>query len=216
MILISNLTRAALIAALLAITGCFSLSREEPPMQHYVLGGASQMEEQSSQGEATGITVGLRQIQLADYLDTPFVVIRRGSHRVTYSDFHRWGEPLAGGISRSIARYLLVHQEVRAVDVAPWTAGTQHDYLVEVHVTRFEGRAPDDPPAATGEVHMAATWQIRQPLTAEVLARGSTSSRHPNWDVGDYDGLVEALEQGLRTLAENVLTELETLGPASQ
>jgi uncharacterized protein len=201
--------------ALLTLTGC-SLSRASQPLEQYVLGGTSVTRHatNATSSNATssgatapvvgGLTIGVRRLDLAPYLASPAIVLRRGAHQIVTSEYHRWGEDPGAGINRAVAGYLITTAAadgVRAVDVAPWPARARHDYLVQLHVARFEGTAAEDPGATTGEAHVQATWEIIRQADGAVLARGFTDHVQAGWRVGDYAALVTLLDGGLIALA---------------
>jgi uncharacterized lipoprotein YmbA len=200
------------ILVMLALGGC-SLGRGAPAPQHFVLGGEAAAERAPPSRPALGgMSVGVRRLQLASYLGSPFIVVRRGDREMTLSEFNRWGEPLAAGIGRALAGYLKAGAPFGAVDVAPWPARTEHVYLIELNVLRFEGVAPTDPLATAGEVHVLTEWQILRPGDHGVVTRGTSDFRQIGWVVDDYGGLVEMLNTGLRALSADLMTSLETLG----
>ncbi|MQA91522.1 MAG: hypothetical protein GEU90_15070 [Gemmatimonas sp.] len=197
--------------ALLAIGGC-SLGRGAAAPQHFLLGGETAGEGASApRPELDGMSVGVRRLQLTSYLDTPFIVVRRGGEEMTLSEFNRWGEPLDAGINRAVAGYLTAAAPFEAVDAAPWPARTEHDYLIELNVLRFEGVAPADPLATAGEVHILTQWQVLRPADAVVVTRGTSDFRQAGWVVGDHAALVALLNSGLRALSADLLTSLATL-----
>jgi uncharacterized lipoprotein YmbA len=200
------------LAGLLALTGCFSLGRTEPPQRHYLLGGERVQEATREPGDLAGLTVGVRRLRLAAYLEAPLVAVRRGANEVTYAEFHRWGEPLGGGINRVVAGQLADRPTIRAVDVAPWPARESYDYLVQLHVERFEGQAPEDAAAVEGEIYMRVSWEILRHLDGVVLARGATEHHERGWRVGDYAGLVRSLDAGLTALTEELASTISGLG----
>ncbi len=201
-----GLSRVLAIVTVVGLSGCFSLGRDEPPMEHYVLNaGESEVRPQAPEGAPS---IGLRQVQLAEYLDMPFIAVRRGANRITYSDFHRWGEGLSGGINRVVARHLEAQGTFTDVDVAPWSAGATHDLLLQIHVTRFEGVAADVELPETGSVHVSASWNAVRMPGSVVIARGHIDQRRPDWLVGDYAGLIAALELGLSELGDDILEGL--------
>jgi uncharacterized protein len=200
------------LAALVGLGGCFSLGRTETPQRHYVLGGDLAQESARAPDDLSGLTIGVRRLRLAPYLEAPFLVVRQGSNRVTYSEFHRWGEQLGGGINRTVAGQLAARSSFRAVDVAPWPGREQYDYLVQLNVERFEGLAPEDTNAIQGEVHMLVSWEILRQRDGVVLARGTTDHRERGWRVGDYAGLVRSLDAGLNVLTEELASTLSGLG----
>lgn len=207
-----NTMRLFGLCGVLALAGC-SLGRGAPPEQHYVLGGGPPEAVVAAPGELGGLAVGMRRLQLAAYLESPAIVVRRGdrAQELALSEFHRWSEPLGEGINRAVAGYLTAAAPFRVVDVAPWPARAEHDYLVELHVLRFEGVAPRDPAATEGEAHMLVTWAIVRPKDGEVLARGTTDYRKGGWRIGDYAGLVALLDTGVHALSAELLGSLRNL-----
>jgi uncharacterized lipoprotein YmbA len=205
-------TRLIGLYGLLVLTGC-SLNRGAPPEQHYVLGGGRFQESAAAARDLGDIAVGVRRLQLAPYLGSNSVVVRQGSRaqELSLSEFHRWSEPLAEGINRAVAGYLTAGAPFRVVDVAPWPARAQHDYLIELHVLRFEGVAPAGPAATEGEAHVLATWAIVRPSDGEVLARGTTDYRKGGWRIGDYAALVALLDAGVYALSADLMSSLESL-----
>ncbi len=197
----------------MALTGCVSLGRHEPPQRYYVLGGDTLRTVSTPSPRVADVTVGIRRLELASYLASPFMVVRRGPNRVGFSEFHRWGEPLGAGINRVVARSL-VARGFRDAAVAPWPPGARYDYLIQLDVVRFEGVAPDKPPSLAGGVHLLATWEIIRQEDGVVLARGTTDYRRPGWAVGDYAGLVALLDEGLEALSADLMARVvELRGP---
>ncbi len=205
----TNLTLTTVLLALLGLTGCFSLSRDAPAIQHYVLGSVPSANGVST-SDASAATIGLRQPRLADYLDIPFIVVRQGTNRITYSDFYRWGESLAGGINGAVAARLVESGNFESVNVAPWPAQTGHDYQISIHITRFEG-VVEDSLATRGEVHVRASWEISSPGGTTAISQGTTDFRRPGWSPGNYESLVMMLDAGLSQLAADLITRLGSL-----
>lgn len=206
----TSMLLTAVLVALFGLTGCFSLSRDAPAIQHYVLGSAPQVERVTPTSDVTAPTVGLRQPRLADYLDIPFIIVRHGSNRITYSDFYRWGENLTGGINRSVAAHLVERGNFERIDIAPWPAQIGHDYLVSLHITRFEG-VLEDSSATSGEVHVRASWEISSPHDTTALSHGTTDFRRSGWSPGNYESLVVMLEAGLSQLSADIIARLRSL-----
>lgn len=186
---------------LLAVPGCVSLSRNAPPVQRFVLSGArTPIAAPTTSPE--GLSVGLRRLDLAPYLSSSAIVVRSGVHTISASEFHRWGEDLGQGINYSVAAYLANRSPVQHVNVAPWEARSHHDYLLQLHVSRFEGVA--DSTATMAGVHVVTVWDIIRPRDGALLVRGSTDYRDGRFPVGDYDALVEQLNSALRTVAGDI------------
>jgi len=199
--------RLMAIAIPFGLAGCFKLARESPRLKLYALGGGSAVAMPTATVGATtaargSLTIGLRRLELASYLSVPAVMMRRGANQLEASDFHRWGGELDESITRAVGAYLAGSPPVRAVDVAPWPSRVRHDFLVQLHVSRFEGVA--DSAATDGRVHLRAGWDIIQPLDGAVLVRGTTDDRGGTFRVGDYAGLVSGLDASLLRLARDI------------
>jgi uncharacterized protein len=200
--------------SLLALTGCFSLGRGEPPQRHYVLGADMHPAEAASPdpaGGVTGIVIGLRQPRLAEYLGTPFLVVRLGPNQIRLSEFHRWGETLEQGINRTVAGFLATKEPAWRIEFAPWPPRANLDYVIQLHVLRFDGLLPDAAAATEGEALVQATWEILRGADGVVLTRGSTEYRERGWTLEDYDSLVSLLQKGLGVLAEELVTGLKSV-----
>jgi uncharacterized lipoprotein YmbA len=204
--------RLAALALAAGLAGCFSLSRTEPPQQHYVLGGTLLREDpgapDASSSPLAGLAIGVRRARLAPYLEPPFLVVREGEHEIAYSEYHRWGEQPGVGINRALTVHLQALAPFRVVHAAPWAARERHDYLVRLHVEHFEGVAAEGTDS-TGAVRVRASWEIIRPLDGEVVARGTTDVREAGWVEGDFAALVGLLDQGLAVVAGEVVARLE-------
>jgi uncharacterized lipoprotein YmbA len=208
-------TRPILLTVLFALSGCFSLSRGAPPQQYYVLGGSRQSDGARPAVAPVGdsVVIGLRPPLLAEYLATPFIVVRTGPNRVDFSEFDRWGEDLARAIHLSVASHMEAGAPGRRVEIAPWPSQMQPEYLIELQVLHFEGVVPATPGASVGEAHVQVTWEILRRQGEVVLLRGVTEVRESGWVVGDFDELVSLLDTGLGTLAEELTVGLESVLP---
>jgi uncharacterized lipoprotein YmbA len=201
----------------LSVAGCVRLLEPRASdATYYLLDRAQQTG--ASTPDTARLTVGLREPRLASYLDPTRIVTRRGSHQINFAEFHRWGEDLDRGINRTVAQNLETRSGIRSVEAVPWPEGSTFDYVVELHVLRFEGVGPppdpeadDDAPAPDGHSQMAVQWAIRHPKADTILARGQTRHRTDDWRVNNYEALVEHLGRGLDVLVDDVGTRLHTL-----
>jgi hypothetical protein len=202
------------ICALFTVTGCFTLAYPTPPVEEYVLGAGPSAAAAAPARDTGGVTIGLRRLDLAPYLSTTAIVVRRGSRIVT-SGFRRWGEEPSAGIMRAVAASLGASPTVLAVDVAPWSVQAQHDYLVQLHISHLEGVAAEDLTATEGEVHVMASWEIVRSQDGTLVARGETDRRETGWKVGDYLGLVTRVDKGLTGIASDLAACLVRIAAAT-
>ena len=204
--------KVLIVVALLVGAGCFKLARVAPPLEQYVLGNTPPADTSSVVPDSAVFSIGLRRLDLAQYLATPSIVVRRGA-LIETSEFRRWSEDPAAGINRAVARYLGAERRIGAVDVAPWSVRTEHDYVVQLHVMRMEGVAPDDTAGRVGDAHLMATWEITRPSDGALIARGETDYRESGWHMGNYAALVALLDQGLVRVARDLAMCIAQAGP---
>lgn len=220
-----------LLVVLSGSMGCFGLNRGAPAPLHYVLGdgpsdGVDTFVGSPLSNDSTSLAIGLRRPQMASYLDAPFMVVRHGAHQIGFSEFHRWGEALGGGVNRALAGHLLKRGSFATVDVAPWSPRERYAYLIQLDVMRFEGVIPEgaagvqgefqegeaqEAEAGLGEAHLMVSWEIIRYEDGVVLSRGVTDYRQGGWRVGDYAGLVTLLDAGLGVLADDLVAGIEAL-----
>lgn len=212
-----RMTALALLAAAVAVTGCFKLARTSPPVERYVLGGAeltpALSRDRTAASRATpGLSIGLRRLDLAPYLATLAIVVRRADNEIVTTGFQRWAEGPGTGLNRAVSGYLAGALGIRSVDVAPWPIRAEHDYLLQLHVTRLEGVVPGGPGARRGEAHVMTRWEIVRPSDGALAARGVTDYRSADWVVDDYADLVSRLDTGLIRLSLDIAACLQRLG----
>lgn len=199
--------------------GCVNLEPQESTIRFYVLGESAERSAPSGEALDSGLTVGLRRTRLAAYLDTPHIIIRLGAHEVRFSEGHRWGEDLRRGISRTISKYLKEEDVIRQVDMVPWPAYVEHDYILQLQVLQFEADAEDLPAGADpGDVdelalqaHVLVEWQLIDPETNDVLHAGRSAKRVGLYEGGDYGGVVSGLDAALRQLAGEIARVIDEI-----
>jgi uncharacterized protein len=203
--------RLGLLGLVLVVSGC-GLSRGAPPQQFYVLGAqAPATSSEPPFADSPTVVVGLRQPLLAEYLSTPFIVVRSGSNRIGLSEFDRWGEDLSRALNRVLAASMAARMPSARVVSVPWPGGTQPDFVIQYQLQRFEGVAPEGSGATVGEAHLLATWEVLGRADGVPLGRGTTEVREGGWTVGDFHALVRLLDAGLVTLADDLIRALEGL-----
>lgn len=169
--------------------------------------------------DTTGLTLGLRRVELASYLDDTRIVTRHGSNTVQFSDRRRWGEDLHRALNRVVALNLEATDHVQSVNAVPWPKNTAFDYVVQLRVLRFEGIGPrppgpdadDDVPIPRGHSQMVVRWTIVDPDGETTRAKGLTRHREDNWPVTDFADLAAKLDTSLVVLSNDLGDRLRTL-----
>lgn len=203
--------RVLLLAALVGLAGCFSLGRDEPVRQHFVLGGRDIPDAVASDARLAGIRIGIRQLKMAEYLDRPLMVVRLGSNEIYYSEFNRWGGSLSSGVKRAVVGYMTTIAPFGGVDIAPWDLREKHDYLIQIHLLRMEGVVPENNAGLYGEAQLHALWEVISPEEGTVLVRGETDFAADGWQIDDYGGLADRLDSGLWQLSRDLVSAIAEL-----
>ncbi len=196
------------LSAFLLLQSCVNLKPRENDTRFYVLGAAAVAQQEVPADK--GYVLGLRRIKLADYLDTPHIVVRVGANEVMFSDDHRWGEDLGPAINRVVAGFLSGSSSVHQVEVVPWATGVQPTYIVEIEVQKFEGTSPN-PAYSRMDAHLQARWKVLNPATNNVLKQGTTDEMIDGPALSSYASLVSGLERVLGRLAKDLVDAVDTL-----
>jgi hypothetical protein len=151
-----------------------------------------------------GVKVGIKKIELPDYLLNPKMVVRRDGNEIVHSDFHRWGEDLDRAIGRIVGNHLLKRNVISLVSTIPWSETVEHDYEVRIQIDHFEG-------VGNASGRLEARWTIRNPGSGEIVKTGYTSASK-DWNGSDYLVLASALSDTLSTLAGDIAGALAETG----
>jgi hypothetical protein len=185
---------------LLAVTGC-SLPQAQPdPTRFYVL---STDAIRSAAARLDAPVLHMRAVELASYLRTRPVIVRRGENEIEFREFALWGEPLEMGIARVLREELLARGAVSAVVSSPARREQANaDLVLFLRVLACEG-------GANGEVAFRAVWNIAttQPKAAAV-ARGDFRSTNLRWDGETEASLAAQLSAAVAGLAEEIAAAL--------
>jgi uncharacterized lipoprotein YmbA len=183
----------------LLLGGCSSLLPEAQPdpTRFYVLTASAPAL------AGTGDTVlGLRNVEVAAYLRSRSLIVRRGEHEVEFREFARWGEALDAGIARTLRENLLAADAIAQVAVVPFAMDQERDYDMTVRVLACEGEAG-------GAVRFRATWELWSVgAGAEVVERGHYEARGFTWDGRNEASLAAALSQAVAGLAAEITAAL--------
>ena len=218
-IIYQNFRLLLLFGTFILIQGCVNLKPVESTSRFYVLGAREHIEAPAQAPNQAGMSIGLRKLRMAAYLDTPYIVLRHGGNEVSFSENHRWGEDLEQAINRAVQTHLSTHDSIQRVDAAPWAMNTRHDYLLQIHILQFEGQT-DAPPSADSpripegqnvQVHLVANWQIINPMTNDMIYQEKTDVLLGGWSTEIYPNLVSGLDDTLKTMAEDIARALEKL-----
>jgi hypothetical protein len=175
------------LAAFLAIAGCTNIGGPTPPSRFYLLDPLAPVS-----GATGGPAIGVGPIKVAEYLDRPQIVTRKGDHAIDLAEFDRWGEPLSESISRVVAMNLGRLLGSERVMRHLWREADL-DARVAIDVRRLDG-----PPA--GPLVLEAHWRVRQ---ASGVVERVTHLEEPVEATG-FDALAAAASRALFALSKEI------------
>ncbi len=150
------------------------------------------------------VTLGVRDIELASYLDSRALVVRLGTNELAYQDYALWAEPLDQGIARLLRAQLLASPKVSQVHVHPLPFSEPRDFEVAIRILRCEGVREEDGAIA----RFSALIEIISTGNHELVSRKLFTAPDVPWDGQDHASLVAALSEATRHLAAEVIQAL--------
>jgi uncharacterized lipoprotein YmbA len=187
--------------SLLTLAGCGWLPKaQSDPTRFYVL--STDPVRVAALSHAPVIL--LREVELANYLRSRPVIIRRGENEIQFREFALWGEPLDHGIARVLREELLARGAASAVLSSP--SRREHanvSYGLSVRVLACEGEAH-------GGVAFRAVWDLTstdpKPLP---VAHGDFRATNLRWDGKSEASLAAQLSQAVAGLAGEIADALK-------
>jgi uncharacterized lipoprotein YmbA len=198
--------RCALVAVLflaLVQPACRVFEPQDDPTRFYVLADV----EGETVSSPDGLAVLLPPVAVPAYLESSKMAVRESSSELRYEAFHRWAEPLRGGVTRVVTSEIRCADGIRSVDTyLPAEGAAGCDFRIEVKLLAFEGRAD-------GSISVSAEWKILSGDGSRIHQSGRyVAPESLQWDPGDYAGLADALARAAARIGRelaNCLNEIE-------
>lgn len=191
-----------LVLVLAWLSGCAATQ----PARLYVLSAPGNVPVQAMHREhLQNVSIAVTRVRIPEHLDRPAIVTQAGDVELAYSEFHRWGGPLADNLA-----------EVLALDLGTLLPGaivwndntmrpTEAGFRVELQVLRLTGELGK-------EAMIAARWSVfahegKDPLHTAV-------SRHAlALDSGEYRAYVAAMSRLVLNVARDIAAALQSVPP---
>jgi uncharacterized lipoprotein YmbA len=178
----------------LIASGCSSTS---PRSSYYLLSGVSNVTAvdlvETIEG---GVILGIGPILLPEYTNRPQVVTRTNRNEITFSEFHRWAEPLINNFRRVFKENLAMLVKTDDIFMYPWPQGMAIEYIITADVIRFDA-VPDD------RAILEVRWSLWRGNDRELLANLKSSFQTP-LQSSKHDGLVAAMSACLSEFSHEV------------
>jgi uncharacterized protein len=160
----------------------------------------------STEAGTASVTIGVGPVMIPAYLDRTEIVTRTAADRVEISMFHRWAEPLADSIARTVAEEIASRVPTDRVIAYPWRGlfGRAIQFQVVIVVVRFDGRPG-------GDITLDTRWRILGRNGDERAFRRSTVTEAAAGS--GYEPMVAAMNRALLTLGREIASEIPRLLP---
>ncbi len=186
---------------LAAAAGCSLLPVAKPdPTRFYVLTTRAT----AAAAPAGAPAVQLRPVEVAGYLRSRPLIVRRGGNELEFREYARWGEPLEQGIGR------VLREELRArgvvVPSGPGRDSPAFDYHLTVRVLACEG-------TVAGAVDFRAVWELTRAGEKPVAAGGGEFRAEAlRWDGKSEASLAAQLSEAVAGLAAEIAVAVARKG----
>jgi len=190
-----RLVLAAFGACLLVPAGC---SRTQQS-RFYLLTSVPEVAPEAAREE--GSLIGVRSVQLPEYLDRPQIVSVVGANQFRIAEFDRWAEPLATNFAAVLAENLSMLLPTNHVVISPWGTDPAVNFQVVVNVTQFHGQL-------NGKASLTARWALLGGDGAAILRRRSTLSESATAE--GYAALVAAQNRLVTSLSREIVEAINT------
>ena len=157
----------------------------------------------AAETETKAPAVHLRPVELASYIKSKPMIVRRGDNEIEFREYARWGEPLELGIGRVLRQELLARGAAGAV-LAPGmrTVDVDYDYELTVRVLACEG-------GADGTVIFRAVWELSTGSAApKIVAHGDFHPADIKWDGKTEASLAAKLSEAVAALSGEIAAAL--------
>ena len=185
--------------AALGVAGCSLPQAQSDPTRFFVL-SATTTTTPPAAGDAPALQ--LRAVELATYLQTRAIVVRRGANELEFREFARWSEPLERGVARVLREELLARGAGRVS--AAGVRAQAYDRELSVRVLACEG-------GAEGAVIFRAVWELTSTGGAQptLVARGDFRPADLRWDGQSESALAAQLSAAVAGLAGDIALALK-------
>lgn len=179
--------------------GCSILPQAQTdPTRFYVLSTPAAATFVAPTG-AKAPAIHLRPVELASYIKSKPLIVRRGDNEIEFREYARWGEPLERGIGRVLRGELLARGAAGAVLATGLRSfSIDYDYELTVRVLACEG-------VADGAVQFRAVWELSTTGAKPTVAtHGDFHADGLKWDMKSEASLASGLSQAVAGLAAEI------------
>jgi uncharacterized lipoprotein YmbA len=191
---------------LLLVSACNVVPAAQGDFTRYYLLSAPPPPASTVVAAPRGFSLGLRSIDVPEYLRTRSIVVRQGANELKLDEYDRWAEPLEAGITRILRAGLVAAPNVGRVFAQPFPLDGDRDYDIAVTVLHCEG-------VRSGFIRNTAHFSALAEITTggpnpKVVARLNYVAPDSKWDGRDCAQLAADLSEAVSGLAREIAAAL--------
>lgn len=195
---VNHFTLVSLFFLLITIGGCGST----PPSKFYTLHSLGDLgTKQQSTAAVPGISVGIRPIEIPDYLDRTQIVTRDSLNELKIAEFERWSGSLRENINMILAENISILLASDRILSYPWDPAVKIDYWITVNVIRLEGILGD-------HVSLKAQWIISSGKEDKETVIRIFDLREKISE-NSYEAMVAAMSRTFESLSREIASEIK-------
>ncbi len=163
-----------ILLTLLALSSCIQIGDKPQPQNHYLL----EPEISANSGlvnTQNEFTINLEPIDLALFLDKPYIAFHDQANHISYQQTERWAEPLASNISRVIRNNLIRSFHGTTVTLGPWEKSQAPLLTVKIVIDDFSSNM-DNSVSMTALYHMSWSGKSLNRQYNQLLPAGASTA----------------------------------------
>ena len=150
--------------------------------------------------ELRGPTLGIAELNLAEYLRRPELVTLQSSNRLHVDPYRRWAEPLDDGMRRTLALNLSALLGSDGVRNMPWPRDWVPQWLLRVSIARMD--------VGQESIELVAVWSLQDGRRAHAAVEHT--SRLGRARSGDSaDSIAADMSQSLLALSQEIVASID-------
>lgn len=185
----------------IGLAGCKVLPEaQSDPTRSFIL--ATKTGDAAVPAAAGAPIVNLRSLELADYLRSRALIVRRGENEIEFREFTQWGEGLDLGIARVLREELLARGSAAAIQLPGSRTGSGSGAGVDlrIRVLACEG-------GVDGAIVFRAAWELtRGP--GRPASRGNYRAENVRWQQTNEASLAAGISEAVAGLAAEIANAL--------
>jgi uncharacterized lipoprotein YmbA len=157
---------------------------------------------------ARNAVIGIGPIKLADYLDQPKIVTRKGDHQLIRAEYDQWAGSFKDNITSVLSENIGFLLPTERVYLYPWRRSVPVDYQVVLDIVRCDGRLGKD-------ALLVARWSVFDGQDKTLVGANRSSIREPV-NAGGYAAVVAAQSRALAKLSREIVQAIHAGRPGRQ